>query len=291
MSEIMVKSHQPSYLYETKFTLMKSVLLPTDFSENSINAIDYAMDLFKNLPCEFILFNIQKPSEYVTDDIYTSDPSSNIYQSISNDNRKKLEELKGKYLDRFADQPFQFDALFDFDTLTDAIHQIVSARNINLIIMGTNGATDAAEIIFGSNTLKVIREVRCPILVVPEKFKFSKLSSILFTLRESDVFHPNALLPIEDIIRDRQVDLEVLQLDTEQILPDIPLIKQFKGVNYHPIQGVPTVEAISSYEQLLPVDMHVIFIKPKSFFERIFMGSDTAKISYSSPVPLLVLKS
>ncbi len=270
---------------------MKSILLPTDFSENSLNAIDYAMDLFENHPCEFIFLNVQKPSEYITDDIYTSDPSTSIYESISRDNKQKLETLKHTYRDRYAHGLFQFDALFDFDVLTDAIHQIVSARNIQLIVMGTNGATDAAEVIFGSNTLKVIREIRCPILVVPEGYKFTELSSILFTLRENDFYHPDALLPIEDVIRDRQVSLEVLQLDTKQQLPDSPLLGKFKLVNYHSLEGIPTVQAISSYEQLLPVEMHVIFIKPKSFFERLFMGSDTAKISYSSPVPLLVLKS
>lgn len=269
---------------------MKRILLPTDFSENSINAIDYAMELFKNQSCEFTFLNVQKPSEYIIDDIYTASPNYTIYEAISKDNKQKLSELKKSYSEKYESQPFYFDGQFDFDVLTDAIQQLVSVKNIELIIMGTNGATDAAEKLFGSNTLQVIRQVRCPILAIPKGFKFKELSSILFTLREEDHFHPNALLPLEELVNDRKVSLEVLQLDTHNKLPPNKVLDKFSEINYHSVQGIPSPEAISSYEQLLPVDIHVIFIRPKSFFERMFSGSDTTKITYQSRVPLFVLK-
>ena len=39
---------------------MKKILLPTDFSENSINAIEYATELFKDIPCKFYVLNVFK---------------------------------------------------------------------------------------------------------------------------------------------------------------------------------------------------------------------------------------
>ena len=48
---------------------MKSILLPTDFSKNSINAIEYAVNLFKDEPVEFFVLNIQKASTFVSDDL------------------------------------------------------------------------------------------------------------------------------------------------------------------------------------------------------------------------------
>ncbi len=269
---------------------MKRILLPTDFSENSINAIDYAMSLFENQSCDFIFLNVQKPSEYITDDIYTASPDYSIYEAIANDNKKKLKDLKEGYAKKYESQPFYFEEQFDFDNFTDAIQQLVAAKNIELIIMGTNGATNASEVLFGSNTLQVIRQVRCPILAIPKGFQFKGLSSILFTLREQDHFHPNALAPLGELVRDHNVSLEVLQLDTHNKLLPNKVLEKFSMVNYHSITGVPSPEAISSYEQLLPIDIHAIFIRPKSFFERIFSGSDTSKITYQSRVPLLVLK-
>lgn len=269
---------------------MKRILLPTDFSGNSLNAIDYAMALFEFQPCEFFFLNIQKPSLYISDDLMMGDPSASIYEAIALDNKKKLEELKETYEDRYSAQPFRFEIRFDFDTLEDALQQLVNEENIQLIIMGTNGATDAQEVLFGSNTLRVIRNVRCPLLVVPEGFRFEHLSSMMFTLSEGDHFHPEALQPLADILRDHVVTLEVLQLNTDEKLPNSPILDRFAAINYHKLEGVPTEHAVSSYEQLFPVDIHTLFVQPKSFFQRVFSTTDKTKITYQTRVPLLVLK-
>ncbi len=269
---------------------MKRILLPTDFSKNSLNAIDYALALFERQPCEFFFLNIQKPSHFVTDDLIAGAPSTSIYEAIANDNKKQLEGLKESFVERYRDQPFEFETRFDFDSLEDAIQQLVNEESIELVIMGTNGATDAEEVLFGSNTLRVIRNVRCPILAVPEGYRFNGLSSLLFTLTEEGEFHPDALQPLEGLLRDHIVTLEVLQLNTQRELPKSALLERFAGINYHPLEDIPTEYAVNSYEQLFPVDMHAIFIQPKGFFARIFSGSENTKITYQTRVPLLVLK-
>ncbi|KAA3620515.1 MAG: universal stress protein, partial [Flavobacterium sp.] len=53
---------------------MKKILLPTDFSPNSLHAIDYAMNFFKGNKAHFVLLNIQKSSEYITDDLMAAGP-------------------------------------------------------------------------------------------------------------------------------------------------------------------------------------------------------------------------
>ncbi|MEZ4858177.1 MAG: universal stress protein [Flavobacteriaceae bacterium] len=270
---------------------MRRILLPTDFSKNSLNAINYAMDFFKGKTCEFYFLNVQKPSEFVSSDIYTASPiDSTIYASIAQDNKKQLDALVGAYSKKYASESFTFEGIFDFDVFVDAIQQIIHSKNIELIIMGTNGATGADEVLFGSNTLKVIRNVQHPILVIPENYTFNGFASLLFTLKEEDDIHPEALSPIGDMIKGNKVSLQVLQLDTTKQMPHSPILSDFSEIKYHAIEAVPTPEAVSSFEQLFSVDMHAIFIKPKSFFERIFSGTDTPQLSYESRVPLLVLK-
>lgn len=269
---------------------MKRILLPTDFSKNSINAIHYAMELFEKRSCEFFLLNIQKPSQYITEELMRSTPTDSVYEAVSQDNKKQLEDLKESLMETYVNRPYHFKTVFDFDILEDAIQQLVNAETIELVIMGTNGATDAAEVIFGSNTLRVIRNVHCPILAIPENYKYHGFSSLLFSLMHEEHFHPEVLTPLSDLLRDHVVSLEVLQIDTHEELPESPILSQFAAINYHPVESIPAAHAISSYEQLLPVDMHAIYIKPKSFFQRLFSGNDTAKLSYISKVPLLVLK-
>ncbi|MEZ4875330.1 MAG: universal stress protein [Flavobacteriaceae bacterium] len=270
---------------------MKRILLHTDFSENSLNAIEYAMAFFKGTPREFYFLNVQKPSEYITSDIYTASPmDSTIYTAIAEDNKKRLQDLTESYSENYKGEPFTFESIFDFDVFVDAVEQVVHSKSIDLIIMGTNGATNATEVFFGSNTLQLIRNIFCPILAIPEGFSFQTFSSILLTIKKDDDFHPDALSPMLDMLKGRNVTLEVLQIDTQKELPKSSLWEHFSTIQYHHIEGVPTPEAVSSFEQLLPVDMHVIFVHPKSFFQRIFSGTDTPQLSYESRVPLLVLK-
>lgn len=61
---------------------METILLPTDFSKNSLNAIDFAMKMFKETNCTFYILNIQKASSFVSDDLMTASPSVNLYQAI-----------------------------------------------------------------------------------------------------------------------------------------------------------------------------------------------------------------
>ena len=270
---------------------MKRILLPTDFSENSLNAVTYAMELFRGKSMAFYFLNVQKPSEFVSSDIYTASPmESSIYETIAADNKEKLDEIVEAYSKKYASESYTFESIFDFDVFLDAVQQVIHSKNIDMVVMGTNGATGAAEVLFGSNTLKVIRNIKHPLLVIPENYKYTSFSSLLFTLKEDDDIHPDALAPLGEIVKGNHVSLQVLQLDTHKEVPNSPILKLFSEMEYHHIEGVPTPEAVSSFEQLLPVDMHVIFIRPKSFFERIFSGTDMPQLSYESKVPLLVLK-
>ncbi|MEZ4794423.1 MAG: universal stress protein [Flavobacteriaceae bacterium] len=269
---------------------MKRILLPTDFSENSKNAIRYALELFKGVPCSFFVLNVQKPSEYLTEDILTEPTSGTIYNAIAMDNKKQLEALVVELSETSASEPFSFEGLFDFDNLADAMQQAINAKSIELVVMGTNGATDAEEVIFGSNTLQVIRNVQCPILAIPEGYHFESLSKILFTYKGEDHFHPQAFQPLHSIINGRKVSLEVLCVGHHESLPGVDALEVFSEITYHYMEGMGTAEAVNAYEQLLPVQMHVVFMKPKSLFQRIFSGSELSKISYQSRIPLLVLK-
>ena len=67
---------------------MKNILLPTDFSDNSKNAIQYAMEFFKNERCTFYILNVQKASSYTTDNLMVAPENTTIHQSVISDAKK-----------------------------------------------------------------------------------------------------------------------------------------------------------------------------------------------------------
>ena len=63
---------------------MKNILLPTDFSKNSINAIGYALEFLKDQKCQFYILNVQKASSFITDDMMVVNSSTTIYKTLIN---------------------------------------------------------------------------------------------------------------------------------------------------------------------------------------------------------------
>lgn len=273
---------------------MKNILLPTDFSENSKNAIRFAMRFFEGETCTFHILNSQKPSGYITADVLYGAPGTSIYEGILNDNKMELEKMV-RFCESISEKEnFTFVPKIDFDNIVDAVNQAVALYNIELIIMGSNGATGAAEVIFGSNTLKIIRKVDCPIIVVPEGYVFEKIHSVLLSVNYQYDVTGEALEVLLKIVRKHKATLKILEIEEDkiEIVPQKNLFKElFKNIaiERYCIKNLPYPMAINAFEQLIPIQLHAMVVERKSFLDRFIFGSDTSKISYGSLVPLLVL--
>lgn len=279
-----------------KDNTMKNILLPTDFSENSKNAIKFAMKFFEGETVTFHLLNSQKPSGYITADVLYGTPGNSVYDGILNENKMKVEKMI-RYCESISNEEnFTFVPKIDFDNIVDAVNQAVALNNIELIIMGTNGATGASEVVFGSNTLKLIRKVDCPILAVPEGYTFLEIRSILLSINYQYNIKSEALDIVLEIIKKNQSTLKILEIEENQVDVE-PQSCNFKDlfqnitIERYCIKNIPTPVAINAFEQLIPVQLHVMFIEPKNFLDRFIFGSDTSDISYGSRIPLLILRS
>ncbi len=278
---------------------MKNILLPTDLSDNARNAINYSMELFKNELCTFYILNVQKASNYTTDDLMVAPANTTIHQSVISDVKKKLNVLVEELKENHPNENYTFHTLTDYDIFTDAIKQVVRSKNIDLIVMGTNGATGAAEVVFGSNTLNVIRKVDCPVIAIPQGFVYAPPKTILFTIDYSDHFVTEGIEPLMDILAKHRSSLRILKIKEDETITvadfdDKKHMKDFfKSINhtFHSIINVPTALAINSFVQIMDVDMTAMFIKRETFMERFFRGSETSKISYGTRVPLLIMHS
>jgi len=276
---------------------MNTILLPTDFSESSKDAIIYALDFFKGHTCTFYFLNIQKTSEYVTADVRSASPKNSVYDAVIADNKKELSSFVDTFKKDFSDEDYTFYEKVDYDAFVDAISQSISLYNIDLIIMGTNGATGAKEVLFGSNTLQVIRQVDHPVFVIPANYSYKKIDSILFSLHHGDVLKKEKLQPLFSLMENQnQPHIHVLDVDDDAIANPDPLESRnlqvsFKNKehSFHSLTGVPTPIAINTFVQLFNISIHAIFVEQESFLERFIFGSEASKISYGTRIPLLVL--
>lgn len=267
---------------------MNTVLLPTDFSDNSANAIRFALSLFSGTHARFYVLNVQKAAGYATDDLLIASSGTSVYDAIVSDNKKKLEEFFTPLAEEFSDQEFSYELIVDFDTLTDAIDQAVKRYEIDLIVMGSNGATGAAEVLFGSNTLKTIRAVDHPLLIIPEGYQFQGINDILFTLHQDEEMEEDPTEIFRKLKQRFDARLTLLEiLESEPTTTTANLEEQ--ADRYCRLKDIPFSMAISAFVQLNPVDLNVLFARKEMLLKRFFMGSEANRVSYGTKVPLLIL--
>ncbi|MFC5048094.1 universal stress protein [Aquimarina hainanensis] len=276
---------------------MNHILIPTDFSTSSLHAITYALDFFRGETCSFHLLHVQKTSEYQTGNLMSSDASASIQDSIIQEDSDKLTSLIHTLSAKYPHQSYHFIPEIEYDPFTDAINQIIIAKNIDLIVMGTNGVSGFKEVIFGSNTVNVIRNTSCPVLIVPKGYIFESIQNVLYTVDNSNNCPTHLLSPLKTILQNHAAHLKILNIKNEEHIKneETNTKKQLESFfsnipqSYHPIVNVSTKEAINSFIQIMNIDLNAMFIKKETLIERYITGSKNINISYKTIVPLLVI--
>lgn len=272
---------------------MKNILLLTDFSENSDNAITYALEFFKEETCHFYVMHVHKMGTYTTDDLVLAS-EGNIYDSIIRAPKDKLEAIVNQLKEEHKGDSV-FDLIVEYNNFTDAINQAVVSKQIDVIVLGSNGKTGAREVIFGSNTINVIRKVKCQTLVVPENYNHKPVKNVLLALEPKDNLNEPVLSQLNAFIQHYNFNLNVLRIKPHKEESEYAFYDQSNlgdiPHQYFTINDVPLHHAINSFIQLKDIDMSVLFVKKESFFERFFLGSAKSKVSHSLHKPLLVFHS
>ena len=276
---------------------MKNILLLTDFSDNAQNAIEYALQFFKGGKYNFFILNVHKVSKYTTGDLMTSSAGASIYESIIKNPKAALNKMIEKFKKENLNEDYSYKAVCDYDAFISSVNQTVRLKQIDLIVMGTNGATGAMEVIFGSNTISVIRQVNCPVLVIPQGYKYIDISNILYVTEYNALLNEKTLDPLIQIVAKHKAALDILILSEGKIQDDDldnkktkigSFFKQRKQ-NFHTIEEVPIDIAMDCFEQIKKVNLIAKIINKKSFLKRLVSGSKTDEITYKSRVPLLLM--
>ncbi len=168
--------------YNFKVNIMKRILVPTDFSDNAYSALYYATRLFKNEACQFYILNagdVEIPLFTGIIDTSTGD------EQIRKESKEKLEETFHSIIRDSEDFGHVFETICTAKKLHEVIEETVKQRKIDLIVMGTKGATGAKGFFMGSNTSNIIQKIKCcPVLAVPHEFNFENTET---TFSEEDV--------------------------------------------------------------------------------------------------------
>lgn len=276
---------------------MKAILLPTDFSKNSLNAIYYAMNLLENEQCQFYVLNVQTASSFISDDLMTMSSSATIYQTLIETAKKSIKNLIKTIETKFSNEKHAFYSIVDYDNFIDAINQMCESKSIDLIIMGTKGATGAQKVIFGSNTARIMQRCKTPVLAIPNGCSFTNLDKIVFTSNFSTFYNNNELKPLIDIAKRYGSKIDVLHLvDGDSLSQNQEINKAFLDSclskvdhEFIDLKGEKIFKTVRDYIVNNDIKMLSMMSKRHSFLERFFARQLVETFAFKIEIPFLVI--
>lgn len=276
---------------------MKKILIPTDFSENAYGAMCYAAQLYAETECTFFLLHSYTPAIYQSEYLLHSPGQiglGDIYRIDSEDNLKLFRE---KIVSAFRNPKHRFEIHSAFSVLTEAIDDMVEEEKIDLIIMGTQGATGAKEIFLGSNTVHAIKRAKCPVLVIPFPFGFKTPHKILFPTDyglDYNRDHLKELLLIADL---QMATIEVMHIsqnydsDPEEKVNKNKLKQLLSGRthHFHEMPDQEILEAINDFQVNNDINFLAMIRNKHSFWENLFSKPVIDQIGFHTQIPFLVV--
>jgi len=155
---------------------MKNILVPVDFSKDSINALKHAIDIANKLKASVRILHVRKSKNY--DLPFVIDGKENEYaKTVVEFCDDLLQKFKPKYKSKGT-----FDYLIRAGNVYKVITEQAELDNASLIVMGTHGVSGFEEFWLGSNSYKVVCKALCPVITVRNGFKDSKISKIVLPI-------------------------------------------------------------------------------------------------------------
>ena len=278
---------------------MRQILIPTDFSENAMNAIKYALELFKYERSEFYFMHAYEDEVYNDKALSTRDTFEDVLRVVSKNSQNNLEDLL-KIVKEISPNPrHNHNIISAYNSLVDEADIIVDGKNIDVIVMGTRGETNDKKLTFGSHTLQVLKYVQCPVLSIPEKFKYAQPKHILFPTNYLIPYKRRDLkllcemaIPFRakiDMLYVTNCDkLSMRQEDNMQFIKDALCNND---TSFNIVNDKNFIEAINNYIKDNNIDMLVMVNTRHSYLENILFKTAIDILSLNIQIPLLALQN
>lgn len=279
--------------------MKKNILLPTDFSKNSWNAIQYAIKLYGKKKCDFYILNTYTKDSQVIDTHTLLDPDRSFNRLAEKRSKTGLGDIMVRLTFENDNPLHHFYVLSRSAPFLSAIKKLVEEVGIDLIVMGAKGMGDRPEGQYGKNTLSVIENNRdCPVLVVPKAAAFQYPEEIVLATNFDSDFKSAQIKHLAEIARITGACIQVLSfadpslLNPKQLRNKLLLRKYLKHVDYsfNVLHDVKMETALSCFVKIRRSGMISYIDKKPSLWQVLGLGKRTLqKLGFYKDVPVLAL--
>lgn len=278
---------------------MRKILIPTDFSDNAMNALKYALELFKYDVSEFFIMHAYQDEIYADDTLLNKEKISDVTKKINTTSKKQLNQILKQINETSPNPRHTYKVMSSNNILIEEADKIVDEENIDIIIMGTRGETNDKKLTFGSHTLQVLRYVQCPVLAIPENHTYVQPKHILFPTDYMIPYKRRELKLLCEMASPYRAIIDMVYISKSDTLSirqqdNRDFIKDELGKNtidFKTIKSKDIANTIYTYIKDNSIDMLVMVNTRHSFLENILFQSTIDKISLHLSIPFLALQN
>ncbi|MRH99705.1 universal stress protein [Kriegella sp. EG-1] len=280
---------------------MRNILLPTDFSENAFNAAKYATQLFNQEECDFYLLNTYTPS--IVHSRFLADTKNKSVGHV-NESRVSIAGLNKviQQINSFKNNKYHnFRSISSFDFLTQKVLDTIKNEDIDIIVSGTKGASGYKEVFLGTNTVRMIKNVKnIPIIAVPEIYEFQNLNHIAFPTDFKHHFSAEIMHPLLSLAKKFNSKIHILHINESNKKDKFQESNKFTLMEYlspveHEFHYVPHYSAktnvIANFLKELDINLLAMVYNERNYLDQLMREPVVTNMAYHCKIPLLVLPS
>lgn len=281
---------------------MKTILVPFDFSQEAQYAFEFAIDLAKKRKNKVKLFHVV---ELPTPQSFNSMGDVNAYSNeidqiftieLIEKRKKQLAEIE----QTFQNSDFEFKTKMVFGNPFAGIAKEIIDAKADIVIMGSKGSSGLEEVLIGSNTEKVVRNAKCPVITVKSRISPESIKKIVFASDFKDV-PSDVVKKIKALAENIEAELHLVKINTptmfessRQSKEKIRAFVQDYEVNAASIEvynNSSEEEGIMEYADDINADMIAMSTHGRTGFLHLISGSIAEDVVNAAKRPVWTMKS
>jgi nucleotide-binding universal stress UspA family protein len=276
---------------------IKKILVPTDFSETGLLALEHASFLARLVKADLLLHHVLPLNEYyfeIPEPIMRIDNHDEINQVVD----QKLAEVAVETRTNYGIMPRVTSSR---GKIANEIMQVAQEQKVDLIVMGTHGASGFEELLIGSNAHKVVTLAPCPVITVQTHAKKLGFTNIVLPIdrslhsREKVAYaidmaniYQSKIHVVGLLDSDEAEDNDKLQIVLDQV--QHALEKAEVIFSRQTVHGKLLAAEALRYAESVDADLIIIMTDHESALTGLFMGPLAKQIVNHSKIPVLSLK-
>jgi len=279
---------------------MKRILVPTDFSPTAERAFRFAFDIAQKTKGTIILYHTYVPveSSFIAAERQRDEYNAMVEEKIL----KRLQRLKRKIAGDASE--IAVSTIVGRSPLVANLIRFADKNHVDLIVMGTQGASGLKKMMVGSVAARVVEKSRWPILLVPGKYEWKDPGQLVFATN----FSPSdkeALPLIDKLARLYDAETTVLHLmksnasaaESEKEKKDFDAharaiqkkAKNNLSLHFHVLEVDSIIDAMETLDKKFPYDVMIMVRRKKKLLEKLMVKSFTKSMAYVTRKPLLII--